>query len=75
MIILIISILLVITASLALNTYIRLNNASKKYPSTDAFEDACNISKTYVIGSEILMILVLICGIGLIFGSGWQIRE
>jgi hypothetical protein len=60
MFVLILCILLIITASLALNTYSRLNNASKKYPSADAFEDGCNVSKTYVTGSAILMIMVLI---------------
>jgi hypothetical protein len=56
MFVLILCILLIITASLALNTYSRLNNASKKYPSADG----CNVSKTYVTGSAILMIMVLI---------------
>jgi hypothetical protein len=72
MIVLILSILLVITASLSLNTYIRLYNASKTYPSLDAFEDACNISKTYVTGSMFLMILVLVFGFGLFLLTCWQ---
>ena len=74
MIILILSILLAITASLAFNTYIRLYNASKTYPSSDAFEDACNVSKTYVTGSEILMILVLVFAVGLTLLTAWQMR-
>jgi uncharacterized membrane protein len=74
MLFLILSILLIITSSLALNTYVRLHNASKTYPSPDAFEDACNMSKTYVIGSEILMILVLVFAVGLMLLSVWQMR-
>lgn len=70
MLVLILSILLIITTSLALNTYIRLNNASKTYPTPDAFENSSHISTAYVKGGETLMILVLVLGVGILFLAG-----
>lgn len=50
--------------------YIRLNNASKTYPTPDAFENSSHISTAYVKGGETLMILVLVLGVGILFLAG-----
>lgn len=60
MIVLLLSVLLLITASFGLNTYMRLSNASKSYTSPEAFEDASHMSITYVNGGTVLMVLVIL---------------
>lgn len=72
MLLLILSILLVITSSLALNTYIRLNNASNTYSTDDAFENSCHVSTTYVKDGKILMISVLVLSAGLMLIAAWN---
>lgn len=60
---LLLSILLVIMASWNLNTFIRLDNASKDYPNDQAFTDSCHVSKTYTSGGKTIAIVVLITAI------------
>lgn len=69
MLILLLAILLILTASLSLNTYLRLRSASKTYSTPHAFEDASHISLTYVKIAEILMILILIFAVSILFLS------
>lgn len=75
MLVLFLSILLTITASLALNTYIRLNKAYKTYSTSDAFENSCHLSKTYVKGGEILMILVVILSMGIMIQTVFASKD
>jgi hypothetical protein len=60
---LLLSILLVIMASWNLNTFIRLDNASKDYPNDQAFTDSCHVSKTYTTGGKTIAIVVLVTAI------------
>lgn len=53
------SILLIIISAWNLNTFIRLNNASKDYSSNQALSDSCHVSKTYVKSGKVIAIAVL----------------
>lgn len=53
------SILLIIISAWNLNTFIRLDNASKDYSSNQALSDSCHVSKMYVKSGKYIAIAVL----------------
>jgi UDP-N-acetylmuramyl pentapeptide phosphotransferase/UDP-N-acetylglucosamine-1-phosphate transferase len=57
--VLILSLILLITAILALTTYIRLYQASKKFKNPEAFENDCHVSVTYVQSGILFMSAVI----------------
>jgi|688.fasta_scaffold592323_2 hypothetical protein len=66
MLCLILSILLVITSALAINTYSRLQKSIKNYPDENVFQDNTNMSVRYVKISLITMIISITLG-GILF--------
>ena len=69
---LLLSLLLVILASWNLNTFMRLDNASKDYPNDQAFTDSCHVSKTYTTGGKTIAIVVLVTAIIVLSVSTYQ---
>ncbi len=57
---LVVAIILVIVTALGLNTFLRLNNASKEFGSNDAYEDACHLSLTYTKGAMWLFSILFV---------------
>lgn len=65
-----------ILASFLLNTLLRLQNASKTYRTFDQFENACDVSITYVKGGIRLSIgILLLCFLGMAITVYKSVRE
>jgi hypothetical protein len=66
---LVVSIMLVVVSAWNLGVFIRLGDASDRYPNDDQFNIACHVSKKYVKTGKIVSTLLLVLSTLLMIGG------